>query len=604
VKVAIGYVAFAALAMEVTSNLMDAGVVSFSAFRWLLVALIAGLPIALVAAWAQARAATAEGSTAPARVEVRASYLLAGLTMLVLVTLGAWYLSSRQPGATATVEAAADGFPPTNVAVLPLQDYSAEDNRYLAAGITGLLTQYLASIEALDVLSYPAMRQYQAEGLPLDSIVRRHHRGTLIEGYVIASAEEIQVSVSLIDGSTLTQVAGPPPLARPRGESPALLRELTEEVARALRRRLGIQIRRRAVEAGTNNAAALELLFRGEDLTGRARPLIAAGDTAAASASLAKADSVLALAESLDPDWAAPSVARGWVAALRASSLTSAPGRYDADVTRRGIRHAEHALGREPDNAEALQLRGILWSYLAGSLADPDAVAGAWNAAEQDLTRAVEVNPSLSAAWSRLSLVYREQGRFADAKQAAERALQEDVWLYNDETIIVRLCQTSLDLEQFADAIRWCAEEGRQRFPGRAGFVSAELVMLASSVGLEPDVGRAWHLADTLVMLIKPHRRDATRPRAWMDVAAVIARAGLRDSALAVVARARAAAPQPDVRLDYREANVRLQLGEREEAIRLLARYLDARPDRKAVTAKDWWWRPLRDDPEFQALVR
>jgi predicted Zn-dependent protease len=88
-----------------------------------------------------------------------------------------------------------------------------------------------------------------------------------------------------------------------------------------------------------------------------------------------------------------------------------------------------------------------------------------------------------------------------------------------------------------------------------------------------------------------------------MDVAAVLARAGLADSSRAVIRLARATAPREDPWLDYREANARVQLGEPERAIRLLERFLDAIPARRSYVAEDWWWKPLREHPEFRAIV-
>ncbi|NIV37504.1 MAG: hypothetical protein GWN58_51225 [Anaerolineae bacterium] len=55
--------------------------------------------------------------------------------------------------------------------------------------------------------------------------------------------------------------------------------------------------------------------------------------------------------------------------------------------------------------------------------------------------------------------------------------------------------------------------------------------------------------------------------------------------------------------MDYYEANVRLQLGERDDAVNLLARYLDARPAQRDYIAREWWWETLRDHPRFQALL-
>jgi hypothetical protein len=77
----------------------------------------------------------------------------------------------------------------------------------------------------------------------------------------------------------------------------------------------------------------------------------------------------------------------------------------------------------------------------------------------------------------------------------------------------------------------------------------------------------------------------------------------LEDSARAVIGRARAASPEENPRLDYHEANARLQFGEVEETLRLLERYLNAQPARRSRIAKDWWFKPLREDSRFKGLV-
>jgi len=135
------------------------------------------------------------------------------------------------------------------------------------------------------------------------------------------------------------------------------------------------------------------------------------------------------------------------------------------------------------------------------------------------------------------------------------------------------------------------------------GFVSAEIVLLASWGGWTPDADWAWALADTALGIATEGRRPFYRPLFRMDVAAVLARGGDPDSARAVIRSARAMAEADDPGLDYREAHARLQLGEQEEAMRLLGRFLAARPDRRAYLAKDWWFRSLRGDSAFQALV-
>ncbi len=89
-----------------------------------------------------------------------------------------------------------------------------------------------------------------------------------------------------------------------------------------------------------------------------------------------------------------------------------------------------------------------------------------------------------------------------------------------------------------------------------------------------------------------------------MQVAAVLARAALTDSAKRVIQRTRSQAPEdPKQWIAYDEAHAWLLLGERDEALRVLGMYLEATPQDKAYIAEDSWFEALRDDPRFQELV-
>lgn len=88
-----------------------------------------------------------------------------------------------------------------------------------------------------------------------------------------------------------------------------------------------------------------------------------------------------------------------------------------------------------------------------------------------------------------------------------------------------------------------------------------------------------------------------------MYVAAVAARAGLRDSALALTRQAWTKAEAENPLLHYYEANVHQQLGDHERAIESLAAYVRAEPQRREYLARDWYFEDIRADPRFQALV-
>jgi tetratricopeptide (TPR) repeat protein len=185
---------------------------------------------------------------------------------------------------------------------------------------------------------------------------------------------------------------------------------------------------------------------------------------------------------------------------------------------------------------------------------------------------------------------------------AAERAYEADAFMSDARVILFRLCQMSLELKNWEAVTRWCGE-GRRRFPDRASFVSVEIAALAGPEGPSPDAAHAWELAGKTLELSPPQTRAEREALALMQVAAVLARAGLGDSARAVIGRARAVAPGPDPDLFYQEANAWLRLGQTDTALSLLAAYLEAQPDQRDYIAGDWWWAELRDDPRFQSLV-
>jgi hypothetical protein len=97
-------------------------------------------------------------------------------------------------------------------------------------------------------------------------------------------------------------------------------------------------------------------------------------------------------------------------------------------------------------------------------------------------------------------------------------------------------------------------------------------------------------------------RQSATYRRAM--VAAVLARAGLVDSAQAVMARVRRGEqPGEAPLLDYYEAFVRTLAGDHDGALRLLERQLERAPETVDQIATTRWFSSLRADPRFRALV-
>ena len=111
---------------------------------------------------------------------------------------------------------------------------------------------------------------------------------------------------------------------------------------------------------------------------------------------------------------------------------------------------------------------------------------------------------------------------------------------------------------------------------------------------------------DTAYDVLEQVTRDMGLPQASrlgrLQVAAVLALAGLPDSAMAVVGRVKTEGSQSPY-IPYFEANVRVRLGQNKEALDLLEQYLEILPQRRAYIGQDWWWEPLRSDPRFKAMI-
>jgi TolB-like protein len=502
-------------------------------------------------------------------------------------------------GALAIDAAALD---PTRIAVLYFDDESEDQSLgHLANTFTGALIDELSQVSGLDVVPRGGVKPYRDASVSLDSLVRALGMGTLVEGSVTGSRESLALNVALIDPgsqSTIESFA----LRGPVAEWQDLRNDLAAQVARRLRQRLGVEVQLRERRAGTSSPEALAAVEQAEALRDESDVLEAAGDSAAAVRALVAADSVLAAAEGLDPSWVEPIVLRGWVARDQAALLGAAADDFDKDLVIRGLAHAERALERAPEDARALELHGVLLFQMsvAREASDPSELR---ERAERELRAAVAADPWRARAWSDLSELQRRNTQFAEARQSAERALEADPFLEQARVIIFRQFQISLDLKDVSESIRWC-DEGRRRFPADEWFVSCSLFLLGLSEGPEPDVDRAWVLLDSIWQMNPPQSREQRQALGETWVAGALARAGLRDSADAVIERVRAAPPEAVAPwIDYYAANVRLLLGERDRALDMLHEFLQAIPQRKEYIASDWMFQDLWDDPRFKELV-
>ncbi len=225
------------------------------------------------------------------------------------------------------------------------------------------------------------------------------------------------------------------------------------------------------------------------------------------------------------------------------------------------------------------------------------AATSALEQAEADLRGAVAADPSLARAWAELGKLQHHTGQFDKAKLSARRALNADAFLENAREIISILTLVALEERDFDEALRWTAE-GLRRYPRNLAFVNLALLIYASDGAPKAAPAEGWKLVDQL--------EEGTPEESWpswhMMMAAVLARAGLEDSARAVISWTRDSGLE-DPWAAYYEANARLLLGERDATLRLLEEFLRLYRGQKAFIANDAWFIPLHDDSTFQSLV-
>ncbi len=515
----------------------------------------------------------------------------------------AWGTRSVWSGSARPAAGSAGGLDPRRIAVLYFDDFSRDSSlAYLADGLTETLIDELGPVKPLEVISRNGAARYRHASVSRDSIARALKVGSLVEGSVEEVGDRVRVTVRLVDGSSGADIDRQT-FEQPKGNLLRIRDTLTQQVASALRGRLGEEIRLREQKGGTANVSAWVLLQQAE----RARKVadsLAKSDMVAATREFGHGDSLSAAAEAADRAWSEPTVLRGFIAYRQSRLAGDAP-----EANRRidtGLGHVERALGVNPKNARALELRGSLryWKWLLHLVPDPREAADLLKSAEQDLRSAVALDASLAGAWSALSHLDNVKSDEVQGKIDALRAYEADAYYGSADLIVWRLFLASYDLEQFVDAEHWC-DVGQQRFPKDPRFVECQLWLMTSQAEA-PDVAKAWQLVGRLGELTPAQRWEFGKLKAQMAVAAVLARDRSVDSARRVLTRSRGNATlDPAQELLYLEAFVRTLLGDRDDALQLLKRYVAANPERRVDLAKDsqWWFRDLRSDPRYRQLA-
>jgi serine/threonine-protein kinase len=536
----------------------------------------------------------------PAENNKRRMMMWGGIGALVIAIAVGGFLFFRK-GAPPPAAAGADA---KRVAVLYFDDASNGSLRYLADGLTESLIDRLSTISALDVISKDGVRPFRGADVSGDSVAKVLQVGSIVRGSLEPEGGKVGLEIRLVDAAANVDIA------RKRFDVDtahivASQAELATNVADFLREHLGAEIRLRDERAATTSSQAWTLVERAGKLRKDADSLAATGGTDAALTAIARADSLLAAAQRLDGQWAKIPVLRANAMYAKASQLTRQPSQMAAAIDD-GLSHAEQALRLQPNNPDALEVKGQLLylRYARRVDTDPSKIERLLPEAESNLQRAVELNKDQAGAWAALSSLYYSKPDIQAANTAALNAYRADAYLSSAKLILKRLFWTSHDLEQFPEALKYCTE-GRRRYPTDPDFTSCRLWMYTTRYE-KPDLDSAWAYRARYIALTPEKSRPYAQKMGDILVAGAIARAGLPDSARHVLLRARATPEEdPSRDLEGTEAVIRVILGDQDEAVRLIADYLTVNPGHRKgfATRTGWWWRDIQGNPKFKALI-
>ena len=428
-KVAIAYAVVGWLLIQVATQVFPFFEIPNWAVRLVVLAIVAGFPIALVIAWAfeltpQGLKRTEDvDPIALARQPRKHAWIfvviIAGAMSLGLFLLGRITAPSKQSGVNQVSS--------KSIAVLPFENLSRDpENAYFAEGIQEEILTRLAKIADLKVISRTSTQQYQSKPGNLAEIAKQLGVANILEGSVQKAADQVRVNVQLI------QVASDSHLwadtyDRKLVDIFAVESEVAKAIADALRAKLTGGEQQALAVKPTNNAEAYDAYLRGLALEARA----------SSPNDFEKVVGFYERSVQLDPAFAL-----AWARLSRANAQVYFTG-LDTTSARRDAteRALDTAQKLQPNSPETLLAQAY---YQYWVLRD-------YELAKATFGRVRELLPGSSEVPGALALIARRQGHWDESVAYWEQTLVLDPrntqWLAN-------AAQTYAMLRQFPAALK------------------------------------------------------------------------------------------------------------------------------------------------------
>jgi TolB-like protein/tetratricopeptide (TPR) repeat protein len=447
-----------------------------------------------------------------------------------------------------------------SIVVLPLDNLMNDpDQAFFVDGLHEALITELSKITALRVISRTSALHYRDSGKALPEIARELGVDAVVEGSVLRAGETIRVTAQLIEGSTDRHLWADN-FDRELTDILALYADVTREIVNQIRVTVtpeeanGLEVSQRV------NPEAYELFLKGRYLCNKWGPQ-----------EMLQGIELMEQSISLDTQHAQSYA--GLARCLQYSAFFNYVS--PLEITPRARAAALMAVELDDDLADAhVALSGVRY-YLEFRA----------NAAEKELTRALDLEPANLGALIHLAWLLAESGRFDEALKPALRAVQRDPLSIAAHQTMGQMFYLQRDFEQAILAFEKGLELGRNDVS-----LHQYLAWPYEQMG---QYERAIALHKTAVEL---SQRD---PLYLAGLGYSYGKAGMREDALQILeelSQAKAASP-------YDMAIVHLGLGNYEQAIDWLEKAYDARNSYLVYMDQGPKFDPLRDDDRFIRLL-
>jgi len=472
---------------------------------------------------------------------------------LVVFAVGALVYALRPTSAALPVRP-----PLSSLAVLPLQNLSGDPSQeYFADGMTEALIATLARVRAVRVVSRTSVMRFKDAPRALPDIARLLNVDAIVEGSVRRTGNRVRIAVQLIHAPSDTHL-----WAREYERELTDVLKLQSEVARAVAGEIQVRItaeeRARLASAGSVNPAAYEEFLLGQHYLWR----LTEEDLARAIGHFehsARLDSGNAAT------YAALSHAWWWRGIWGATTFRQVESPSRAAAAR--------ALELDPALPEAYVSRGRI---KFGHERD-------WAGADQDFTRALEIDPNNVDAHFFSAMLCMALGCFAESIDHMKRVEQRDPLSATVQSFLGRVLYRA---RRFDEAIIHL-NRSIELEPRGAGGAYGRLADVYEAVG---------RYAEALTVLEKADAEEP-RPAIALQRARIYALMGDKTGAMALVDASRERNPQL-------LAEVYAALGDKDEAFRLLFKDLDERPGLGAYVKTDPSFDSLHSDPRWKEILR